>query len=305
MGGQAGGTVWMGGQADGTVWMGGQAYGTVWMGGQAYGTVWMGGQADGTVWMGGQADGTVWMGGQADGTVWMGGQAYGTVWMGGQTDGTVWMGVKQMEQYEWGVKQMERYEWGVKHVEQYEWGVKQMEQYEWGVKQMEQYEWGVKQMEQYEWGVKQMEQYEAEWNQWLPQTTPTTSCNNGSILEYKSWTGIRLWPYTDQHKDHATPEGARHHHEKKFEVQISTSITLNARGRRRHGLSLSWNQLQVDGKCPVPDAIIVDGCAVLWVIQWPPMGHVFEPTCLYVRELLKRRSDRHQIFHRYHHDNIK
>jgi len=59
--------------------------------------------------------------------------------------------------------------------------------------------------------------------------------------------------------------------------------------------------------CPPPDAIIVDGCAVLWVIQWPTSGTVEDyimNLMAYVERLLQK-SDTYLIFDRYYVDSIK
>ena len=59
--------------------------------------------------------------------------------------------------------------------------------------------------------------------------------------------------------------------------------------------------------CPPPDAVIVDGCAVLWVIQWPTSGTVedyIKSLMAYVIGLLQR-CDTYLIFDRYYADSIK
>ena len=41
-------------------------------------------------------------------------------------------------------------------------------------------------------------------------------------------------------------------------------------------------QVEVSGRMFPPDAIIVDGCAVLWLIQWPTSGNVED----YIKNLM-------------------
>ena len=56
--------------------------------------------------------------------------------------------------------------------------------------------------------------------------------------------------------------------------------------------SILKNKLQVEqSACATgqPDAIVIDGCAILWVVQWPSMGSVQE---LIFCEICRRESER-------------
>lgn len=67
-------------------------------------------------------------------------------------------------------------------------------------------------------------------------------------------------------------------------------------------------RVEVSGRlCHPPDVIIVDGCAVLWVIQWPTSGTVEDyiiNLMAHVEGLLQK-SDTYLIFDRYYVDSIK
>ena len=74
--------------------------------------------------------------------------------------------------------------------------------------------------------------------------------------------------------------------------------------------SILKQKLQVDECdriCPVPDAIIIDGCAMLWVIPWPTNGTVKDfviNILTYVEEQLQI-CDTNLVFYIYYNDSIK
>ena len=74
--------------------------------------------------------------------------------------------------------------------------------------------------------------------------------------------------------------------------------------------SILKQKLQVevsDRICHVPDAIIIDGCAMLWAIPWPTNGTVKDfviNKLAYVEEQLQK-CDTYLIFDRHYDDSIK
>ena len=59
--------------------------------------------------------------------------------------------------------------------------------------------------------------------------------------------------------------------------------------------------------CQVPDAILIDGCAMVWVIPWPTNGTVKDfviNILTYVEEQLQK-CDTYLIFDIYYDDSIK
>ena len=73
--------------------------------------------------------------------------------------------------------------------------------------------------------------------------------------------------------------------------------------------SILKQQLQVevsDRICQVPDAIIIDGCSMLWVIPWPTNGIVkdFVINILTYVEKQLQKYDTYLIFDSYYDDSI-
>ena len=71
------------------------------------------------------------------------------------------------------------------------------------------------------------------------------------------------------------------------------------------------NKLQVEQSARAtgqPDAIVIDGCAILWVVHWPSKGHVQDLVTnfvKYVKGKLKGGTRVHIIFDRYCEYSIK
>ena len=74
--------------------------------------------------------------------------------------------------------------------------------------------------------------------------------------------------------------------------------------------SVLKRKLQVkmsDRACSSPTSIIIDGCAVFWVIRWPTRATVEDfvlNLLVYVKEQLKS-SDTYRVFDRYYQASIK
>ena len=88
------------------------------------------------------------------------------------------------------------------------------------------------------------------------------------------------------------------------------NISFDDKGDMRITKSTLKSKLQVEVSerlSPAADAIILDGCAILWVISWPTAGTVEDFIMNILSYIFKqmKQCDIYLIFDRYYDDSIK
>ena len=164
-------------------------------------------------------------------------------------------------------------------------------------------------------GTDQMEQYEAQWpdsfNKSIPKKVVTMAVSRKHIK-------VGQVDVYDTNLIYSRLLGLQHARELDlkdvlmYELSpVPTSLFENSGNLRvSKTKSVLKNKLQVElseRRCPPPDAVILDGCAVLWVIQWPTKGTVQDYIINFMQYLTyqMKRCDTFLVFDRYYDDSIK